>query len=506
MNAAGDGSLPLFLYPEGAHMRPVPAHTMPEWGTFMEKLSTGYQDNVTRLNDLLGVGRCCDMVSRDFIIAGRRARIWVVDGYGTDAILERMGAFWLSLKPEELGTLSNMQDFADRFVTFSETNVTDNLDDILTSVFLGKTLLVMEGASGGVLMDAKGYPGRSVDEPANGKVLRGSHDGFLEAIVPNMALIRRRIRDPHLTLEAHKVGSRSHSDVVLCYLNDMADSKLLEDIRQKLQNVRANSLTQGQESLVEAICPKQWYNPFPTARYTERPDAAAACIMEGSVIILVDNSPAAIIMPTSFFDFVQEANDFSFPPLVGTYLRLLRMLVLVISLLITPFWYLLVKVPGRLPDYLSFLAQPQPCALSLLWQLLVVELLMDVLKIASLNTPSTLSNSFSMLGALILGNFAVDAKWLSPEVLVYMAFVSIAGFAQPSYELGYAFKLLRVILLLLVRAFDWAGLTGGLIGILILLVTTKPMSGRGYLYPVIPFDGKALLRLLIRQPISRDNS
>jgi stage V sporulation protein AF len=472
----------------------------------MEKLTACYLDNVERLNALLGVGRCCDMVSRDFVIAGRKARIWVVDGYGSDAVLERMGAFWLSLTPETVGELSDMQDFADRFITFSETNVTDDLSDILTSVFLGKTLLVMEGASGGALMDAKGYPGRSVDEPANGKVLRGAHDGFLEAVVPNMALIRRRIRDPHLTMEAHKVGARSHSDIVLCYLDDKADPKLLRDIRERLQSVTANSLTQGQESLVEAISPRQWYNPFPTARYTERPDAAAACVMEGSVILLVDNSPAAVILPTSFFDFVQEANDFSFPPIVGTYLRLLRMLVLLLSLLITPFWYLMVKEPGRLPDYLSFLAQPEPCALSLLWQLLVVELLIDLLKIASLNTPSTLSNSFSMLGALILGNFAVQAKWLSPEVLVYMAFVSIAGFAQPSYELGYAFKLLRVLLLLLVRFFDWAGLIGGLAGILVLLILTKPIAGRGYLYPVIPFNGKALRRLLIREPVSRDNS
>lgn len=472
----------------------------------MEKLSPHYQDNVRLMNDLLGVPRNCDMVSRDFVIGGRRARIWVVDGYGSDAILERMGAFWLSIQPKDVCLLTKMQSFADRFITFSETNVTDDVKDILTAVFLGKTLLLMDGVSGGALMDAKGYPGRSVDEPSNGKVLRGPHDGFLEAVVPNMALIRRRIRDPHLTLEAHKVGTRSQSDVILCYLNDRADPKLLQNIRDKLQNVKVNSLTQGQESLVEAICPKQWYNPFPTVRYTERPDGAAACIMEGSVIILVDNSPAAIILPTSFFDFVQEANDFCFPPIVGTYLRLVRMLVLVLSLLVTPFWYLMVKVPGRLPDILSFLAEPEPCALSLLWQLLVVELLIDLLKLASLNTPSTLSNSFSMLGALILGNFAVQAKWLSPEVLVYMAFVSIAGFAQPSYELSYAFKLLRVLLLLLVRAFDWWGLAGGLVGILVLLFTTKPMFGRGYLYPLIPFNGTALRRLLIREPISRDNT
>ena len=171
--------------------------------------------------------------------------------------------------------------------------------------------------------------------------------------------------------------------------------------------------------------------------------------MEGSIILMVDNSAAVMILPTTFFDFTQEANDFYFPPLVGTYLRVLRVTVFLISLLITPAWYLMVSSPGRLPSWLDFLSSPEPAALSLLSQLLVVEFLIDVLKLASLNTPDTLSNSFSMLGALILGDFAVQAGWLGPEVLVYMAFVSVAGFAQPSYELGYAFKLLRVALLLL---------------------------------------------------------
>mgnify|MGYP002518935193 CR=1 FL=1 len=127
----------------------------------------------------------------------------------------------------------------------------------------------------------------------------------------------------------------------------------------------------------------------------------------------------------------------------------------------------------------------------------VVEFLVDVLKLASLNTPDSLSNSFSMLGALILGDFAVQAGWLGPEVLVYMAFVSVAGFAQPSYELGYAFKLLRVVLLLLTAAFDFWGLALGTLGIVLLLVTTKPLVGKGYLYPLFPFNGRALRRLLI---------
>ena len=472
----------------------------------MEKISNDYRENVRMLDGLLGVGRSCDMVSRDYLIGGRRARLWVVDGFGSDSILERMGAFWLTLKPENVVGLTEMQDFLDRYITFSESNVTFDISDAVTSVFLGKSLLAVEGLAGGALMDAKGYPSRSVHEPPDGKVLRGSHDGFVEAVVANMALLRRRIRDPHLTMEGHKVGSRTHNDAVLCYLDDKVDQDLLRKLRGKLLGLDVRSLSMAQESLAEAIRPKQWYNPFPKVRYTERPDAAAASIMEGSIVLMVDNSPSVMILPTGFFDFTQESNDYYFPPLVGTYLRVLRVTVFLLSLFITPAWYLMVSEPNRLPGWLNFLSSPEPVSLSLLSQLLVVEFLIDVLKLASLNTPDSLSNSFSMLGALVLGDFAVQAGWLGPEVLVYMAFVSVAGFAQPSYELGYAFKLLRVALLLVTAAFDVWGFCLGVVGIFILLCTTKPLVGKGYLYPLVPFNGKALLRLLVREPISRDNT
>ncbi len=472
----------------------------------MERLSDNYWENTRHFDAVLGVGRSCDMIARDYFLSGCRGRLWVVDGYGKDETLERMGAFWLSLAPQALEGLSSMADFADRFITFSEVSVTSDVEDITTSVLLGKSLLLVEGLSGAALIDAKDYPGRGVDEPPDGKVLRGSHDGFIEAMVPNMALLRRRIRDPQLTMEAHRLGDRSHTDTVLCYLEDRVDRSLLSELRQKLDGVDVASLTMGQESVAEAIRPRQWYNPFPKARFTERPDSAAASILEGNIVLMVDNSPSVMILPTTFFDFTQEANEFYFPPLIGSYLRLLRVIVFLISLLITPMWYLAVSHPERLPGWLSFLSEPEPASLGLLWQLLVVEFLIDVLKLASLNTPDSLSNSFSMLGALILGDFAVRSGWLGPEVLVYMSFVSVAAFAQPSYEMGYAFKLLRVTLLLLTAAFDMWGFFLGLAGLVLLLATTKPLVGRGYLYPLIPFNAKALRRLFLREAISRDNT
>ena len=456
------------------------------------------------LDDRLGVGRCFDMTARDLTIGGRRARLWVVNGYAQENILERMIAQWLSLP--ELTAIPTLDAFLSRCVTACDAAVCRSREEAVLGVFSGRTLLVVDGFCGGILMDVKQFPTRSIEEPDTSRVLRGSHDGFVENLMQNAALLRRRIRDPHLTMEGHKVGSRTHNDAVLCYLDDKVDQDLLRKLRGKLLGLDVRSLSMAQESLAEAIRPKQWYNPFPKVRYTERPDAAAASIMEGSIVLMVDNSPSVMILPTGFFDFTQESNDYYFPPLVGTYLRVLRVTVFLLSLFITPAWYLMVSEPNRLPGWLNFLSSPEPVSLSLLSQLLVVEFLIDVLKLASLNTPDSLSNSFSMLGALVLGDFAVQAGWLGPEVLVYMAFVSVAGFAQPSYELGYAFKLLRVALLLATAAFDVWGFCLGVVGIFILLCTTKPLVGKGYLYPLVPFNGKALLRLLVREPISRDNT
>ena len=466
-------------------------------------LTNDLDRNAALLDRLLGVGRCFDVAARDLYAGTRRCRVYTIDGYGDSAVLERVLGHLMA--QGSTARAETMQDFIDRYVSFGEVDAERDVEKAVTAVFLGKTLLLAEGFNESALIDAKHFPARGVEEPSSGKVLRGAHDGFIETLVVNAALLRRRIRDPRLTLEGHQISERSRTDVALCYLEHKVDRDLLEELRRKLDAVDVLSVSMGQESIAEALMKPQWWNPFPNVRYTERPDVATACIMEGSVLLLVDNSPAAMILPTSFFDFVQEANDFCFPPLIGSYLRILRSVVFLLTLFITPVWYALVS-GGATEGALHFLAIAEDYEVPLLMQLLFAEFIVDLIKLTSLNTPPVFSNSFSMIGALVLGDFAVQAHWLVPEVLAYMAFVAVANFAQPSYELGYAFKLLRLALLLLAAALGWAGIALGTVGILVLLVTNKPIAGRGYLYPLIPFDAKALRELLIRRPISRENT
>jgi stage V sporulation protein AF len=472
----------------------------------MEQITKSLEKNCRILDDKIGVGRNFDVISRDLMIGGRSARLYVLDGYGDDGVIERIVSFLLQVQPEDMENTTDMDQVIRRFVTFGEVNAENRLREILTGVFLGKMALIIEGFDYCALIDAKTFPSRGVQEPSDGRVLRGAHDGFVEVLLQNTSLIRRRIRDENLTLENHKVGANSRSDIVLAYMEDRVDQKLLEEVRRKIMKIDVGSITMSQESVAEAMMAPQWYNPFPKVRYTERPDTAAACIMEGFVVLLVDNSPSVMLLPTHFFDFMEEANDYYFPPLIGTYLRYIRIAVFILSLVITPIWYLLAKSPHLVPDWLQFVTVEEEGHVPLLAQLLLVEFLIDLLKLASLNTPDVLSSSFSMIGALILGDFAVQARWLVPEVLVYMAFVSIASFAQPSFELGYAFKLMRVVLLILIAIADWWGFAAGMVLLLVLLFTTKPIVGRGYMYPVWPFNKEALSRLFIRKPINRDNS
>lgn len=463
-----------------------------------------FDTKCAQLDDLLGVGRSFDMVSRELYVGGRRAKMWVVNGYAKDMLLER--AVEKLQEVETLDGISGVDELLRRYITVCDAGTSRDRMQAVTDVFAGKTLLIIDGFSGGILLDAKTFPTRSVQEPDAGKVLRGSHDGFVESIMENAALLRRRIRDPALTLERIRLGGRSQCDVALCDMEGRADAKTLSQLREKLRRIDLRSVSMSQETIAEAIAPKQWYNPFPKVRYTERPDVATASVMEGDILVLIDNTPVVMLLPVSLLRFNEEINDYYFPPLVGTYLRIIRFFVMLLNVVITPLWYLLATEPGGLREPWDFLLVEGEYAVPLVLQLLLVELIIDVLKLASLNTPDVLGNSFSMLGALILGDFAVQSRWLVPEVLVYMAFVAVSNFAQHSFEMGYACKLCRMALVLLAFALRWWGFGIGLLGVLALMATTKPIAGRGYLYPLIPWNGKALRSLLLRRPAHKDNT
>ena len=462
----------------------------------MQGLGENYEQNVALMDKLLRVEQSFDVLKKKLILADGELTLYFVDGFAKDTVLQKLMMHFLSLKKMP----KSARIFMEESVPYIETDVTGDVSLMVHTVLSGGTLMLGSSFSEcAVVLDTRSYPARETSEPEGDRVMRGSRDGFVETLIFNTALIRRRIRNPELTMNYIKIGRDSGSDVVVCYMSDRADMSYVRWLEGKLRAVDTDSLTMGHESLKECLIKRRWYNPFPKIRTTERPDSAAAQLLEGSVLILVDNSPQVMVLPSTIFDFMQESNDFYFPPLTGTYIRLVRYIVFFLTLALTPTWYLLLRYPEFVPQWLSFIIPQERGALPILVQLLLVEFIIDALKLASLNTPNMLNNSLSVVGGLILGDFAVSIGWLIPEVILYMAFVAIANFTQRSYELGYAIKFMRILLLVLTALFGIWGYAAGFVLIFTLTLTNTTVNGkRNYLYPLIPFNARAFRTLLFR--------
>ena len=462
----------------------------------MRTLSESYKDNVSYMNEALRVKESFDVLCKTLKVGDGELTLYYIDGFVKDAVMQKLMMHFQSRK-----TLPpTAREFMETAVPYVETDVSADVDLMIQMVMSGATLLIGSSFGGdGIIIDSRTYPARETAEPEGDRVMMGARDGFVETLIFNTALVRRRVRNPQLTMTYMTVGSDSKTDVVVCYMADRADPKYVEYLKKKLMDVRTGALTVGHESLAECLIPKRWYNPFPKIRTTERPDSAAAQLLEGDVLIIIDNTPQVMVLPSTIFDFMQESNDYYFPPLTGTYIRIVRYAVFFLTLIITPIWLLMIKYPDFTPAWLEFALPKNTGQIPIIAQLLLVEFIIDALRLASLNTPNMLNNSLSIVGGLILGDFAVDVGWLIPEVILYMSFVAIANFTQRSYELGYAIKFLRILLLISTAIFGIWGFAGGFAICILLLATNSTVNGkRNYLYPLIPFNGRALATLLFR--------
>lgn len=465
-----------------------------------------YFETIQTLDLKLRIEASFDLVARDFIFGSKSARLYFTQGLVKDDIMEKILSALLTIEPNALKNCTDAKRFIDQYIPYIEVESANALEEIIPQVLSGQVALVVEGFADVILIGVRTAPTRSLQEPDSDRVMHGARDSFCETLLLNTALIRRHIRDPNLTMQNHTVGSISKTDVILCFLEGRADQKTVDALAKKLDNLQVKTLAMAQESLTEALLPHRWYNPFPKVRYTERPDTAAAAVTEGGILLLVDGSPSVIELPTAFFDFFQDTNDYYFPPLIGTYLRVVRYIIHALTMLLIPTWFLFIKNPEWIPGSMDFISVLEMNKVPIFFQLMIVELIIDCLKQASLNTPASLGSSFSVVSALILGDFAVKARWFVPEVLLYMAFVAVANFASPSFELGYAVKLCRMMLLVATAMFNLWGYIGGIVLILLLIATTPTITGQSYLFPLIPFDGSKLLRLIIRRRMHEDNT
>ncbi len=466
-------------------------------------LSTNLNENISYVIPHFGVGKSFDIIGKNILINNRNAYLLMIDGFAKDNIMLFITQRLQSVTDFEF---NNISDFINLKIAYMEAEEFTDFSVMESMVLSGAIALMIDGMDKGVIIDAREYPVRSPSEPDLEKVTRGPRDGFVETIIFNTALIRRRIRDPKLTFELKSVGKRSKTNVVVAYIDDLIDKNYLTEINQKIDSIEIDALSMAEKTLSDLLIEKRFFNPLPQVRYTERPDVAAAHLYEGHILILVDTTPSVIILPTTIFHFTQHAEDYYQNPLAGNYIRWVRFIAILSSLFLIPMWYLAVLYPNYLPDFLKFIVPKETGQVSILFQLLILEFGLDLLRISSIHTPSSMTTSLGIIGGLILGELAIKVGWFIPETVLYMAFVGIGTFATPSIEFGMALRIFRLVLLISTGIFKIYGFIASILFILFTIFFTKNSSKKSYTWPLIPLNTKALLHVLFRSPIPKNNN
>lgn len=459
-----------------------------------------YTELLSEIKSQIPVGESFDLLERKLEIAGRDAEMFFVDGLVDGSMMQRVLFSLFSLKTEQLETAETMEQFLQSNLPFLDAMITRDVDQAIKFLYSGLVPLLISGYDGIIIIDCRSYPLRSVQEPSKEQSLRGAKDGFVESMMTNIALIRRRIRDNDLIFKVYNIGEMTKSDTSMVYMKGKADSSMVEKLDRCLRSLRIEGLTVTEQSLVEALLGRKrgLFNPFPKVRYTQRPDIIAAHVEEGKIAVIVDNTPTVILIPAGIFDFLQDIDDYYFPVMIGNYFRALRITNMIVILFATPVYLLFAE--GTIPTYegLRFFITEEEFAISIFWQFILLEIAVDGLKLASLNTPESLGMSLSVIGALVLGEFSVSSGWFVPQTILCMAVVALASFIQPSMELGYAIKFVRILMLIGAHCFGWPGMAAAFVLSVAVMAGTRTIVGTSYLYPLVPFDGKKLKRLVFR--------
>jgi len=463
------------------------------------KIDKDIDENINYLKEVLGVGETFDVVFREYKIGRKRAASFSINGMTNDLLLSNVFEEMISFNQEDL-TVNILQKLFYSRATHSQVKLVDNMADALTSFLSGEMLFFVEGEPKVIILDARAYPTRAPAESNLEKVTRGSRDSFVETIVFNTALIRRRLRDPNLRFEIVKVGSRSKTDVAVCYIKDITNPKLVDTIKERLNNISIDGIPMAERSVEEYIVKGSKWNPLPKVRYTERPDVAAVHLLEGHVCVVVDTSPNIMILPTTFFHHVQHAEEFRQNVVIGSYLRLVRLFAVLLSLVLPPLWLALALQQHLLPEPLAFLGPRDPGALPLGVQFILAEVGVEIVRMATVHVPTAQSTALGFIGAFMLGDFATKVGLFGNEVIFYTAVAAVGSFATPSMEFAMAMRFFRLFLLVAVLAFKLPGLIAGLGIILISMLFTRSF-GVPYLWPILPFNFAALKDVLFRLPI-----
>ncbi|MEG0822871.1 MAG: spore germination protein [Erysipelotrichaceae bacterium] len=363
----------------------------------------------------------------------------------------------------------------------------DNIEDAIVNLLSGQSLVMVEKDIGYYVIETRSYPSRSTSEPNNEQSVKGAHDGFVENIILNVGLLRRRIRDESLYINILRVGKKTRTDIAIAYLTDVVNPKVLNEFNSKLNlAINSNAEIISERYLVEAMYGRS-FNPYTHVRYTERPDIASVSLLQGYIIVIVDNSPNVIILPTSLFEQLQQIEEYTQTNIVSLFTKLIRFIGILFRLYLLPLWIVLVFTQN--PTLMDI---PYPNNLNVYefgFQLIFADIIIEWIRMSLIHTPSILSGIMSFIVVFILGAY-------TKEILIMIALVNIGNLLTPNYELALANKLFRVIISFFALLFGLPGFCFGVILHLKVLLSTSSKE-YPYLYPWIPFSYKEFKKRLL---------
>ncbi len=461
-------------------------------------ISANIQENITKARTLMAIKQSFDYIERNLFFGKTKVYMLAINGFTQTEVLQHIVADVQSLSDGE-GEIRDLETFIDCKLGFAQVAYVEDWEPLIKNLLSGQTILIVDGFDRAVSIDTRTYPMRSIAEPDTEKVTRGAKDGFIENIIMNTALIRRRIRDPKLTFELHQVGTDSKTDVAIAYIKGKAEEKLIEEVRRKLDGLKVTSLTMGIQSLKELLVPRSYFHPLPSVLTTERPDVAGSYLEEGYVLLMPDVSPEVLVLPCSIFQFTQSPEDYYKSPVVGNYIRLMRLFSLLGSLLLLPL-FLLFGAHVPLPEEFALVSTEGMTPVKLFILVLVIEVALDLFRYSTSHTSERFAGALSIVGGLIIGDVAVKLEWASPEVLFYGAATMLATLSIASLEMAEGIRIYRIFLVLCTGFFGAWGFGIGLALVLLSVITTPVFGKTSYFWPLVPFQWKSLRTLLFRYP------
>lgn len=472
-----------------------------------QPVHTRLADNVELVKRILV--KNSDLIMREFTLgqgAGPPAVLFYIDGLSSNQLLDEsvlrplMQGIAMSRSTASVPGVRDPEDVRHNRMVVSEVKTADTIGRGIDGLLSGESLLFVDGLDRALLSGTKGWESRSPGDTASEIVIRGPRDGFTENIRTNTSLIRRRIKDPMFRLESLKVGQRSQTVVNVAYIEGIAKQSVIDEVMTRLQGIDVDGIMES--GYIQELISDAPYSVFPTIRYTERPDAAAAAILEGRVVILTDSTPFALIVPTYFWDALMASDDYYSRYYIGTFSRTVRYLAFIVSLTLSSIYVMLVSfhqemIPTQLA--LSVAAGRESVPFPVLVEMLVMEIAFELMREAGLRMPRPVGQAVSIVGSLIIGQAAVQAGLVSPLMVIVVAVTGISSFAIPSYETSFALRLLRFPIVIASGMFGLLGFVGALF-VLVVHVLSLRSFGEPYMAPIIPFRADDQKDNLVRSP------